>query len=345
MGVVSLGLNRGRGPADDSRMTRRVVLAAVVAGALATAAVAGADPVDAPAAASATAQRLTPPPVPTIGGCGVFPTDNSWNVPIRNGPLHARSSQIVAFIQAHGGDNLHPDFGENPDYGIPFVVVPQGQPLVPIAYDAYGDESDPGPFPIPLDAPVEGGAGAGGDRHVLVVRQGTCDLFELFVGRRQGGGWVAASGARFDLTSNALRPLGWTSADAAGLPILPGLVRYEEVAAGKIQHPIRVTFATTRRGYVLPATHWASSVTDQNAPPMGLRLRMKAGYDISGLTGQARVIAEAMKEYGLIVADNGSNWFFQGAPSQSWDDDDLGQLKDIPGTAFEVVDMGPTVTA
>ncbi|MCB0981855.1 MAG: hypothetical protein KDB17_14515 [Ilumatobacter sp.] len=324
-------------------MRMRVAASVAVVGILMVTAVAGADPVNAPVTAAGHPVRITPPPVPTIGGCRIFPTDNSWNVNIRNAPLAARSSQIVSYIQAHGSDNLHPDFGENPAYGIPFVVVPQNQPLVPITYDAYGDESDPGPFPIPLDAPVEGG-GAGGDRHVIALRQGTCDLFELYVGRRQGSGWVAASGARFDLTSNGLRPLGWTSADAAGLPILPGLVRYEEVASGKIQHAIRVTFSTTQRGFVLPATHFASSVTNIDAPPMGMRLRLKAGFDISSLTGQARVIAEAMKDYGLIVADNGSNWYFQGAPSPGWDDNDLNQLKAIPGTAFEVVDMGPTIT-
>lgn len=296
--------------------------------------------IDGPAAATAVAVRVTPPSGPTIGGCRVFPNDNSWNVNIRNAPLHSRSSQMVAYIQAHGSDNLHPDFGENPDYGIPFVVVPQNQALVPITYDAYGDESDPGPFPIPLNAPVEGGS----DRHVLVVRQGTCDLFELFVGRRSGAGWVANSGARFALTSNAVRPLGWTSADAAGLPILPGLVRFEEVAAGRIEHAIRVTFSTTRRGFILPATHFASSNTDIDAPAMGQRLRLKASYDISGLDPQAKVIAQAMKDYGLIVADNGSNWFFQGAPNAGWDDDQLNDLKGIPGTAFEVVDMGPVRT-
>ncbi len=270
----------------------------------------------------------------------MFPTDNAWNINIRTAPLHSRSAQMIGFIQANGSDNLHPDFGENPAYGIPFVVVPQSQATVPITYDAYGDESDPGPFPIPLNAPVEGGS----DRHVIVVQQGTCHLFELFVARRSGGGWVANSGARFDLKSNALRPLGWTSADAAGLPIFPGLVRYEEVAAGRIDHAIRVTFSTTRRGYILPATHFASSNTNIDAPAMGQRLRLKAGYDISSLTGQARVIAEAMKNYGVIVADNGSNWYFQGAPSPGWDDDDLNQLKDIPGTAFEAVDMGPVRT-
>jgi hypothetical protein len=273
----------------------------------------------------------------------MFPADNAWNQDVSQLPLHPRSAAMIAQIQADGLDNLHPDFGENPNYGIPYVVVPASQPLVPITYTAYGDESDPGPFPIPLDAPVEGG-GAGGDRHVLVLRQGTCDLFELFVGIRSGSGWNAASGARFDLTSNALRPDGWTSADAAGLPILPGLVRYDEVAAGVIRHAIRVTFSETQRGYIAPATHFASDSTDPDRPPMGLRLRLKASYDVSQLTGQARVIAVAMQQYGLMVADNGSNWFFQGAPSPGWDDDDLNQLKDIPGTAFEVVDTGPVRT-
>jgi hypothetical protein len=220
-------------------------------------------------------------------------------------------------------------------------VVPASQPAVPITYTAYGDESDPGPFPIPADAPVEGGPGATGDRHVLVVQEGTCDLFELFVGRRSGVGWLADSGARWDLDTGALRPIGWTSADAAGLPIFPGLVRYEEVAAGAIHHAIRVTFSRTQRGFVLPATHFASTRTDPDLPPMGLRLRLRADVDLRSFTGQARVIAEALQRYGLIVADNGSNWFFQGAPDPRWDDDDLGQLKRIPGSAFEVVDTGP----
>ncbi|MGB8860526.1 MAG: hypothetical protein WCC60_14800 [Ilumatobacteraceae bacterium] len=300
--------------------------------------------VSGPATATQPAVRVKPPG-PTLGGCPMYPGDNAWNTRIRDAPLLPNSAQMIGYIQAHGGDNLHPDFGENPAYGIPYVVVPQNQQLVPITYDAYGDESEPGPFPIPLDAPIEGAPGAtNGDRHVLVLQQGTCRLFELGVARRSGGGWLAAGGARFDMTSNALRPLGWTSADAAGLPILPGLVRYDEVAAGHIDHAIRITFDTTRRGFILPATHFASSVTDVDAPAMGQRLRLKAGYDISGLTGQARVIAEAMKNYGVIVADNGSNWFFQGAPSAGWVDDDLGQLKGIPGTAFEAVDTGPVRT-
>ena len=319
---------------------RRSVAAAVAVAVVASAAIAVAvvSGIDGPATVGRQAVRVTAAG-PSLGGCPMFPVDNWWNQDVSESPLHARSAEIIAQIQADGLDNLHPDFGENPAYGIPYVVVPATQPLVPIAYTAYGDESDPGPFPIPLDAPVEG-AGAGGDRHVLVLRQGTCELFELFVGRRNGAGWDAASGARFDLRSNALRPDGWTSADAAGLPILPGLVRYDEVAAGVIQHAIRVTFTETQRGYITPATHFASDSTNPNRPPMGMRLRLEASYDVSQLVGQARVIAVAMQRYGLIVADNGSNWFFQGAPSPGWNDDDLNQLKGIPGTAFEVVETG-----
>jgi hypothetical protein len=292
----------------------------------------------------APARRLTPPG-PTVGGCSVFPGTNAWNTDVTGLALHPRSAATIAKIQSIGGDFLHPDFGSNPEYGIPYVVVPPTQPLVPITYTAYGDESDPGPFPVPLDAPVEGGASSSGDRHVLVVREGSCELFELFGARRSGTGWSADSGARWSLVTGDLRPIGWTSADAAGLPILPGLVRYDEVATGSVRHAIRVTFAQTQRGFVLPATHFASSRTDLDLPPMGLRLRMRADYDLSAVTGQARVIAEAMKTYGLVVADNGSNWFFQGGSDPRWDDDDLNQLKQIPGTAFEVVDTGEVRTS
>jgi hypothetical protein len=289
------------------------------------------------ASASKPAKRLTPPG-PHLGGCAVFPGDNPWNQEIASAPLHPLSQQIIANIQSAGSRALHPDFGENQSYGIPFVVVPATQPAVAIRYDAYGDESDPGPFPIPPGAPVE----AGSDGHVLVLQQQTCQLYELFAARPQSNGtWVAASGAHFDLTSNALRPLGWTSADAAGLPILPGLVRYDEIAAGHIDHAIRVTFSRTQNGYVLPATHAASSSADPTRPAMGMRLRLRAGFDVSTLTGQARVIATAMQRYGFIVADNGSNWFFQGAPDPGWNDSELNQLKAISGTEFEVVDTGP----
>ncbi|HEY7627164.1 MAG TPA: hypothetical protein VH761_08845 [Ilumatobacteraceae bacterium] len=291
------------------------------------------------ATASQPAVRLLPPR-PHVGGCQVFPGDNAWNQEIASAPLRGNSAQIISHIQAIGSDNLHPDFGENQSYGIPYIVVPVDQPAVPITYDAYGDESDPGPFPIPPNAPVEGGS----DAHVLVAQEQTCQLFELFAAHRSGSGWTAASGAKFDLNTGALRPIGWTSADAAGLPILPGLVRYDEVAAGYIGHAIRATFSRTQRGFVLPATHFASSDPDPTLPAMGMRLRLRADFDLNTLSGQARVIAAAMQQFGLIVADNGSNWFFQGAPDPGWNDEELNQLKGIPGTAFEVVDTGPVLT-
>src|SRR3954447_2939780 len=223
---------------------------------------------------AATAMAPAERKLSNIGGCPMFPVDNAWNTPVDNLPVRARSAETIAKIQSVGGDNLHPDFGENPDYGIPFVVVPADQPLVPITYTAYGDESDPGPLPIPAEAPVEGGSTSTGDRHVLVLRADTCDLFELSRAFRSTNGWRADSGARFDLRSNALRPLGWTSADAAGLPILAGLVRYEEVAAGQIRHAIRITMSRTQAGYILPATHSASNRTDPDLPAMGLRMRL-----------------------------------------------------------------------
>lgn len=314
-----------------------IVVAGLVIGVIAVEA--AAPDITSSATASQPAVRLHPPG-PHVGGCQVFPGDNAWNEVIASAPLHPRSSDIINHIQAVGSDNLHPDFGENQSYGIPYVVVPANQPLVPITYEAYGDESDPGPFPIPFNAPVEGGS----DAHVLVVQEGTCQLFELFAARRTSTGWAADSGARFDLTTGALRPLGWTSADAAGLPILPGLVRYDEVAAGYIGHAIRATFSRTQKGFVLPATHYASSDPDPTLPAMGMRLRLRAEFDLNTLSGQARVIAAAMQQYGLIVADNGSNWFFQGAPDPGWNDQELNQLKAIPGTAFEVVDTGPVLT-
>lgn len=327
-----------------TRFPRAVAVAALAA--LAVGGVALAAPtitsIVSPASVARPAVRLTPPG-PSIGGCTVFPAGNAWNTDVSSFPLQPRSAQIVARIQSAGGRFFHPDFGSDPTYGIPVTVVPATQPVVPITYTADGDESDPGPFPIPTGAPVEGGAAADGDRHVVVVQQGTCRLFELYRAFPANGGWAADSGARWDLVTGALRPLGWTSADAAGLPILPGLVRLDEVQSGAIRHALRVTFAQTRRGYVLPATHAASSRTDPDLPPMGLRLRLSASFDLSGFTGQALVIATAMQHYGLIVADNGSNWFVTGESSPGWDDDDLNQLKAIPGTAFEVVDTGPVL--
>ncbi|HWL42823.1 MAG TPA: hypothetical protein VNQ73_07760 [Ilumatobacter sp.] len=309
-------------------------------------AVAAITAIEEPATVATPAERLRAAGAsggPTLAGCPVFPADNPWNQRIDSAPRHPDSAAIIARIQADGGDDLHPDFGENPNYGIPYLVVPANEPLRTITYTAYGSESDRGPFPIPTDAPIEGGSSADGDRHVIVLREGTCDLFELYRAFPTGAGWEADSGARWNLRSNTLRPAGWTSADAAGLPILPGLVRYDEVAAGEVRHAIRITFNRTRRAYIHPATHYASSRTDADLPPMGLRLRLRAGYDVSALTGQARVIATAMQRYGVIVADNGSNWFFQGAPSPGWDDDDLRQLKQISGNEFEVVFTGQPV--
>ncbi|MGF1627311.1 MAG: hypothetical protein ACFCVH_20715 [Alphaproteobacteria bacterium] len=273
---------------------------------------------------------------PRIGSCAVFPPDNPWNQDVSALPVDPGSDAYIAAMTADRAV-LHPDFGENPDYGIPFVAV-SGQQPVPVSFD-YADESDPGPYPIPPDAPIEGGD----DRHILVVDLDTCMLYELFDVRPEGDGWHAGSGAVFDLSSNALRPLGWTSADAAGLPILPGLVRYEEVEAGAIDHALRVTFPATQQAFILPATHYASDSTDPSLPPMGLRLRLRADYDLSGYHGQARVILEALQRYGLIVADNGSAWFISGAPSPHWDDEDLSQLKRVPGEAFEVVTTGELI--
>jgi hypothetical protein len=210
---------------------------------------------------------------------------------------------------------------------------------VPINFVEYGDESDPGPYPIPPDAPVE----AGGDHHVLVIDSDTCMLYELYHAEYVGPGWEAGSGAVFDLNSNKLRPEGWTSADAAGLPIFPGLVRYDEVSAGEIRHALRFTVERSQRAYIHPATHYASDRDDPSLPPMGLRLRLKANYDISRYTGMAKVILTALKKYGMIVADNGTSWFITGATDPRWDDDDLNQLKKVPGSAFEVVKSGEIV--
>jgi hypothetical protein len=254
-------------------------------------------------------------------------------------PVHERSAAYVASIGATSG--LKADFGsglwDGGPIGIPFVVVPAGQPKVPVSFE-YADESDPGPYPIPPDAPIEGGAASAGDRHILVVDQTDCRLYETWSTYPAGGGWTAGSGAVYDLSSNALRPDGWTSADAAGLPILPGLVRYDEVAAGRIDHAIRITVPRTQKAYVWPARHFASSRTDVNLPPMGLWLRLRADFDTSGFPPPARVVLEALKQHGAIVADNGSAWYLSGAPDERWDNDALSTLRRVPGSAFEAVD-------
>jgi hypothetical protein len=301
-------------------------------------------------------------PYPNLGSCQVFPhppaslspsapslpNQAAWNQDISKAPRDPRSAAYISYINGQGDDRLHPDFGSPRPYGFPFAVVGPGQRRLPVNYTAYGEESDPGPFPVPGGAPVEGGNGSDGDRHVLAVDRAGCMLYELyraFYVAKPRPHWNADSGAAWDLTSTALRPAGWTSADAAGLPIFPGLVRYDEVAAGRLEHAIRVTFESTRDAWVLPATHCAGDSPSAAAPPMGLRLRLKAGYGLGGFSGHARTIAEAMKRYGLIVADNGSNWFFSGSSDRRWDDENLNQLKRIPGRAFEVVKSAAAVHA
>lgn len=292
-----------------------------------------------------TPPPVTPPSVssdgPVIAGCPVFPATNPWNTDISAYPVHANSGTYISSIGASG--RLHPDFGGNGEYGIPYITVSSlGQAGVPVAFE-YDDESDAGPYPIPTTAPIEGGASSTGDRHVIAVDSATCTLYELYSAYPSASGWRAGSGAKFDLRSNTLRPDYWTSADAAGLPILPGLVRYDEVAAGAIRHALRFTVSNTQKAFIHPATHYASSSTSASRPPMGLRLRLKASYDTSRFTGQSRVIVEALKRYGMIVADNGSNWFITGASDTRWDDDDLRQLKSVPGSAFEAVETGPII--
>jgi hypothetical protein len=295
-----------------------------------------------------------PDPHPELGACQVFPdppastpadaaslpTQAAWNQDISQAPRDPRSAAYIAYIDTHGGDRLHPDFGSPRPYGFPYSIVGPDQPKLPIHYTAYGEESDPGPFPVPARTPIEGGNGSDGDRHVLAVDRSACRLYELyraFSVAEPKPHWNADAGAAWDLTSAALRPEGWTSADAAGLPIFPGLVRYDEAAAGQVDHAIRVTFDSTRDAYVHPAVHCAGDTASAAAPPMGLRLRLKAGYGIGGFGGPARAVAEAMKRYGLIVADNGSNWYFSGSSDRRWSDENLNQLKRIPGSAFEVV--------
>ncbi|HEY6001001.1 MAG TPA: hypothetical protein VI078_17075 [bacterium] len=271
----------------------------------------------------------------------VFPADNPWNTDISAAPVHPNSDAFIASIGASTG--LHPDFGtawEGSPIGIPYVRIGGAQPQVPISF-YYPDESDPGPYPIPGAALIEGGPYASGDRHILLVDVDNLLLWEIYDARRVTGGWAAGSGAKFDLTSNALRPDGWTSADAAGLPILAGLVRYEEAQAGAINHALRFTASRTQRGYIHPATHFASSSTDAALPPMGLRVRLKAGYDTSGFPAPARVVLEALKKYGMILADNGSDWFISGAPNENWDDEALAAIRAVKGADFEAVYTGP----
>jgi hypothetical protein len=299
-------------------------------------------------ALSAPQANKPPPPIGTQ--CPLFPSpgtdvaanapslddQRAWNQDISKAPLASNSDQIIS-----GLDNgyLHPDFGSPSQYGIPYVVVNDKTKLVKVKWTAYGGDSTHGKYRIPLSAPIEGGKHSDGDRHVIAIDDQNCKLYELYnaVPDKKHHRWKADSGVIWDLNSAALRKDGLTSADAAGLPIFPGLIRYEEVAAGSVNHAIRATFATTRDAWIHPASHCAGSTNDPNVVAMGQRLRLKSGYDISNITGQARPIAEALQKYGMIVADNGSDWYFGGAPDPRWDDDSLNQLKEIPGSAFEVV--------
>jgi hypothetical protein len=280
-------------------------------------------------------------PLPSAPDCPMFPEDNHWNLRVDDLPVHENSDAIIRSIGRTTG--LHPDFGagryDGARIGIPFVTVPRDQKKVPVRF-RYVNESDPGPYPIPKTVPIEGGRKSTGDRHVIVVDRGRCLLYELFAAYPRDGGsrWRAGSGAIWDLTSNELRPKGWTSADAAGLPILPGLARYHEVNAGTIDHALRFTVSETRRAFIYPARHYASDLTSRNLPAMGQRVRLKQGFDISGFPAQVRVILQALKTYGMIVADNGSDWYITGAPNGGWNNSALHRLGEVVGRNFEVVD-------
>jgi len=281
----------------------------------------------------------------SLQGRKIFPDDNAWNTDISNAAVDPNSNAILSSIGLNTG--LHPDFGtmwQGAPIGIPYTVVRGNQPGVNVTFD-YDDESDHGLYPIPSDAPIEGGSNADGDRHILVVDWDNWLLYELFYAFPTASGWHAGSGAVFDLNSNALRPPGWTSADAAGLPILPGLVRYDEVyEQGEINHALRFTVSRSRRAYVHPARHFASSRTDPNLPPMGMRVRLKANYDISSFPVPVQVILRALKKYGMFVADNGSNWYISGAHDMRWDDDELSEIRRVKGSDFEVIEMGEVIT-
>jgi hypothetical protein len=281
-----------------------------------------------------------------LGGRPIFPADNPWRADISSAPLDANSANLIASCGPSTG--LHPDFGTvyaGAPNGISYVVVHGNQARVPVSF-TYADESDPGPYPIPPYAPIEGGTQSTGDRHVIVLDADSWKLYELYAAYPASGGarWAAGSGAIFDLTSDAMRPAGWTSADAAGLPILPGLVRYDEVAIHHaIEHAIRFTCVHTRKAYVPPARHWASTLTGANYAPMGMRVRLKAGVDISSYSASNQIILRALKKYGMILADNGADMMIGGAPDPRWNDDDLHNLTHIQGSDFEVVQMNGMV--
>ncbi|MCK9461835.1 MAG: hypothetical protein M0R80_19575 [Proteobacteria bacterium] len=286
-----------------------------------------------------------------FGACPLFPSDNPWNTDISGYDVHPNSDDFIASIGADS--TLHPDFGtvwDGAPNGIPYVVVDDSVAHVPVEF-MYAEDSDQVDYPIPPDPPIEGGPDGDGDRHILMVDVDECMLYELWYAWPPGEGenpfddvWYAGSGAVFDLTSNELRPDYWTSADAAGLPILPGLVRYEEaVTAGVIDHALRFTISLSQAAFIHPATHFASDATDEDLPPMGLRLRLRDDFAVDGFALEVQAILNALKTYGMFVADNGSDWYISGAPNAAWSDDDLAQLGEVPGSAFEVVYTGDPI--
>ena len=313
----------------------------------------------APAGGGALPPDPSPPAPPIAGtlpdlgpnadlrGTRPFASTDPWNTVVDAAPVDPNSDILIASIGVAKG--VHPDFGANWNggpFGIPYVVVPGSQARVPMSFQ-YADESDAGPYPVPPDAPIEGGPTSSGDRHILVIDRDAWKLYETWstYPATTGLGFDAGSGAVFDLATNTHRPAGFTSADAAGLPIFPGLVRYDEVVLrGTIPHALRFTVQRSRRGYVAPATHFASAYTGADRPPMGMRVRLKGAYDLSTFPASARVVLQALKTYGMFVADNGGDWFLSGAPDARWNDDELNALKSVPGSAFEVLRMGPVTT-
>jgi len=315
-----------------------VAAALLFAAALVAVLVAGASAALGPYPPLGSCSVFPQPPAATGTGAASLPDESAWNQDISGAPVDPNSDAYISYINSHGGDALHPDFGSPREYGFPYAVVGKKAKKTKIHFTAYGAESDHGTYRIPRRAPVEGGNGSDGDRHVLVVDRARCHLYELYRAFNKGKRrWNADQATNWDLRSAGLRSDGFTSADAAGLPIFPGLVRYDEVAAGAIHHAIRVTVDSTQDAWIHPASHCAGDTSSASAPPMGLRLRLKASYDIGSIQGPAHVIAVALKQYGFIVADNGSNWFFSGTSDRRWPDENLNQLKAIPGSAFEVV--------
>ncbi len=280
---------------------------------------------------AAPGPTAAPAPIPPLSACPIFPSSNVWNKRVDDLPVASNSDTMIAAIGL--GASLHPDFSAAGGYGIPFNIVGTTTARSTVAFD-YADESDAGPYPIPAKPKIEGGS----DRHLLMIDTNACKLYELFAAAKVGSSWTAGSGAIWNLKSNALRPEGWTSADAAGLPIFPGLVRYSEVAAGAIRHAIRFTASSTCNGYIYPARHEAGSGSCDSKPPMGLRVRLKASVDISGYGPQSQVILRALQLYGMLLADNGSPWYITGAPDSRWNDDELHGLGGINGSDFEIVD-------